>query len=377
MQPINILHIMTRLPVGGVENQLLKVLRSYDRKRLSPLVCSLSNRGEIGKEIEAEGIEVVCLEKLGHKFDRSIVSDLQTLMKEREIKIVRTHQYHANLYGRLAARKAEVPCIVASVHNLYTRDRKLHRRLFNRHLSKNTDRVVAVSSAVKSDILKYDRIPKEKITVIHNGVVIPKIPLTKSKRARAGLGISPGDKVVGTVGRLTYQKGLRHLLEAASTLTDALPGLRLLIVGDGPERGKLEDTARDLGISDKTFFLGMRRDVPELLSAMDVFVLPSLWEGFGNALLEAMAASRPVIASDIPPSREVVGHEKNGLLVPVKDSSAIAASIKRLLRYPSLSERLGDAASKTVAANYTMEATVKKYMSLFSEILKGKGLKGP
>lgn len=373
MQLINILHVISKLPVGGVENQLLMILRKYDRKKLSPLVCSLSDKGEIGKEIEESGIEVIPLNKLRHRFDWTIVKDIYTLIRTRDIKIVRTHQYHANLYGRLAALLAHVPCIIASVHNVYTIDKKIHRRIINKFLARFTDKVVAVSETVKKDILKYDGLTEDKVSVIYNGIDTNKFLNANGNRVRAELGISSEAPVVGTVGRLTLQKGQKYLIDAVSTLREKFPQIVLLFVGDGPLRDELGNHIRALGIDKNAILLGTRRDIPQLLSAMDIFVLPSLWEGLGTALIEAMAAGKPVIATDIPPLKEIVNSEKVGILVPIKDSKAIASSIELLLCNRVLAENLGKSAKERVLSHFTIDITMNKYVSLYENILRGKG----
>lgn len=369
---INILHIMTKIPVGGVENQLLTVLRTYDRNKYLPVVCSMSDKGKIGAEIEEEGIEVVCLNKFKRSFDWTIISDLYRLIKERDIKIVRTHQFHANFYGRVAAILARVPCIIASVHNLYNRDKKIHRRVINWILAGLSDRVVAVSSAVKEDIIKYDHINKKKIMVINNGIDKELFNSQDRSTMRKELGIPPDVHVIGTVGRLTYQKGQKYLIEALACLKDKFSKIRLMLIGDGPLKDELKDYTKSLGMDDDVMFLGTRRDVPALLSAIDIFVLPSLREGLVNSLLEAMAAARPVIASDIKPIREIVDSEAVGILVPVKNSEKMATSIEVLLNDRSLADKIGRAARQKVLASFDIKRTVSMYSSLFDEILEQK-----
>jgi glycosyltransferase involved in cell wall biosynthesis len=372
MYPIKILHIMTRLPVGGVENQLLSILRNYDKSKLSPLVCSLSDKGQIGEEIEREGIEVVCLNKLGHRFDWSIVKDICSLITERSIKVVRTHQYHANLYGRLAAHRAGVPCVVASIHNTYTRDKKFHRRLINRFLARFTDRIVAVSGKVRDDILMYDHIPSDKVEVIHNGVDIDIFSNKDGKVKRREFNIPEDTVVIGTVGRLAEAKGQRYLLEALAVLKVKFPMVRLLIAGDGLLRKELEGYAETLGIKQNVLFLGIRRDIPELLSVMDIFVLPSLWEGLPNALLEAMAGSRPIIAADIAPFREIIDSRDVGILIPPGDSAALAEALRLLLEDRNTRETLGRNAKQKCSLLFDIKAVVSAYTGLFENILKGK-----
>ena len=374
MRPIRILHIMTRLPIGGVENQLLGILRNYDKSRYSPLVCCLSDRGEIGEEIERNGIEVVCLHKLGHRFDWSMVSDIVRLINDHDINVVRTHQYHANLYGRLAAHKAGVPCIVASIHNTYSRDRKYHRRLINWFLARFSDRIIAVSGNVREDILKYDHIPPEKVEVIHNGVDTDLFSDQSGKVKRSEIGIPEDALVIGTVGRLAEAKGQRYILEALAVLKETFPSIRLLIAGDGPLRKELEDFGEALGIKHNVLFLGMRRDIPALLSAMDIFVLPSLWEGLPNALLEAMAVSRPIIAADIPAFREIIDSQDVGILVPPRNSAALAEALNRLIKDQGLRDAMGRNARQKCSSMFDIKSVVKVYTGLFESILRGKNL---
>lgn len=371
-QPINILHVISKLPVGGVENQLLLILKNYDRTKFNPIVCSLLDKGEIGKEIEEAGIEVISLNKLKHRFDPTIVRDICHLIKKRNIKIVRTHQYHANLYGRLAGWLAKVPCIVASIHNVYTRDKKIHRRIINKLLSRFTDKVVAVSETVKHDILMYDGLSEDKVTVIYNGIDINRFSRINGNIIRKEFKIPFDIPVIGTIGRLTFQKGMKYLLEAVSLVKKRSPKIILLIVGDSPIKDELQNYAKALGMDSHVIFTGSRRDVPELLSAMDIFVLPSLWEGLPNALLEAMAAGKPIIATDIPPIREIVNSEKVGILVPPQNCNAIADSIEFLFHNKNFAENLANAARERVFTTFHIKTSVRHYTELFENILRNK-----
>jgi glycosyltransferase involved in cell wall biosynthesis len=372
MKPLNILHVISKLPVGGVENQLLLTLRNYDRTKLKPLVCSLLDKGEIGKEIEDLGIEVISLNKLKHRFDPTIIRDIYNLIKMRNVKIVRTHQYHANLYGRLAAWLAKVPCIVASVHNIYTIDRKPHRRVINRFLAEFTDKIVAVSETVKHDILKYDGLSEDKVTVIYNGIDTVRFSDVDGSIIRKEFNIQSDIPIVGTIGRLTLQKGQKYLIEAISLVKKRFPQIILLIVGDGPMKEELKEYAKSIGLNGHIIFTGSRRDIPALLTAMDIFVLPSLWEGLPNALLEAMAVGKPIIATDILPVREIINSKELGILVPAKDSTAIASSIESLLVNKTFAETLSNNARKRACSDFNIETTVSRYTYLFKKILNNK-----
>ena len=372
MKPITILHVMTKLPVGGVENQLLLLLKHYDKAKLSPTVCSLSGKGEVGKKIEDMGIEVICLNKLEHGFDWTIIRDLVNIMKSNNVEVVRTHQYHANLYGRIAAWLCRVPCIVPSVHNVYTRDRKIHRRILNNLLGRISDKIIAVSEAVKADIMAYDKIPDSRVKVVYNGVDEARFTCVERRSTRSEFNIPEHATVIGTVGRLAAQKGQRHLIESVALLVKEFPELILLIVGDGPEKEALRRTVSEKGLEKQVIFTGSRDDVPDLLAAMDIFVFPSLWEGMPNALAEAMAAGKPVIATDIKPNREVLGPEHAGVFVPIENSMAIASEIARLLRDRQAALLLGSVAQERAFSRFAISATVGAYTDLFGEILGRK-----
>ena len=372
-RPINVLHVISRLPVGGVERQLSAVLRNYDRQKIMPFVCSLSDRGEVGLEIQAMGIELICLNKLGHGFSVSLVSHLIRIMKDKRIDVVRTHQYHANLYGRIAAVICRIPCIVPSIHNVYTRDRKLHRRILNNLLGRLSDAVIAVSEAVKDDVMTYDNIPSGRLRVIYNGIEEVRFTGNTGAEIRSEFNLPENAVIVGSVGRLTTQKGQQYLVEAVASLVKDFPGLRLLMVGDGPDKAVLLRLVREKGLEGRVIFTGSRDDVPHLLAAMDIFVFPSLWEGLPNALVEAMAAGKAIIATNIKPNREVLGSEDAGMFVTSKDSMSIASGIAALIRNRTLARQLGAAAQARAFSRFTVAGTVLAYTTLFEDILSAKG----
>ncbi len=377
MRPFSILHIVSKLSAsGGIGNQLLSLLRKYERETFAPCVCCLGEKGPLAREIENLGIEVVSLGLDFRKgFYPGAVKQIYGLLKEKKVHILRCHGYRSALHGVPAGLIAKVPCMITSYHNIYMpRDAKLNRRVTNKLLSFCADRVIAVSEPVKKDIMKHDRVREEKIMVLHNGVTADRFMSANGHHARHDLDIPTSARIIGTVGRLFAQKGQRFLIEALAILKNDFPDIRLIMVGDGPLRAEFETLSTRLGIRENIIFTGLRRDVPDLLAAMEVFVFPSLWEGFSNALLEAMSAGKPVVASDIPPVREIIASADQAVLVPPKDPSALAEGIRHILNNGEKAKQLGETARRRVYADFTIDITYEKYKNLYLTILRQKGL---
>jgi len=337
---VKILHIVVTLPVGGVENTITRIIEGYQPGEYYPIICCIREGGWLAQSLIKKGYELIVLNRMkSRRFDFLAIKALYQIIRSKQIRIVRTHQYHANLYGRIAAMMARVPCIVASVHNVYTRDRKLHRRMMNFMLALGTDRIVAVSQAVKDDIMKYDKISSDKITVIYNGIPLHEFhtPLSTEK-AREIMHLPSKITLIGSVGRLVQQKGHRYLIEAVQNMKDCC----VVIAGDGPARKDLEGHSVKLNVT--TIFLGSiePKTVPIFLRAIDVFCFPSVWEGFGIALVEAMAAGLPIVASDIAPHREVLADA--GVYAPPRDAAKLAQTLTNITQSPALRESLSQRA---------------------------------
>jgi len=198
--------------------------------------------------------------------------------------------------------------------------------------------------------------------------------MSNGSAVRTEFKIPSSVSVIGIVGRLVHQKGHKYLLEAMVRIKARFPGSMLLIVGDGPLKGELTAYARDRGLGKDVIFAGSRMDIPDLLSAMDIFVFPSFREGLGNALLEAMAAGKPIIATDVAPMREIINSEEVGILVPPKDSDALASAIEVLMSDRVRAEALGGAARRRALSFFDIKNTIDKYTGLFEDIMRRKGM---
>lgn len=374
MEKINILHIYQNSKIGGVQQQLLSLLKAYNREWFHPIFCCLGPKEEIGKEIEGTGIEFIPLNKLRYnRFSPGIVLELHRLMKKKQIHVVRTHRYRSNLYGRLAAFLAGVPVIIASVHDNYRTDKRPKRRIMNRILSKITDKIVAVSEDVKEDIIRYDSIDPSKIEVIPNGIDVERFnPEKNTTDIRKEFSLEEDDIVIGFIGRIVPAKGLEYLLNALPYLKEEFKSIKLLIVGEGSLMEELKERAKKNNIFDNILFIGRRRDIPEILASINIFVMPSIAEGLPNALLEAMAMGKPIVTTEVGGIPEIVKNGFNGLLVPPRDTLSLSKAIKELISNDRLAAKLGQAARDLVYDNLSIKAIAQKWQSLYLSILKEK-----
>jgi glycosyltransferase involved in cell wall biosynthesis len=370
---LNILHVFATLPIGGAEEHLRTVLLNMDAEKFKPLICTIGEPGAIGDEIASLGFPVVSLGRMKKKsWDRLIVKDLRAIIRERKIDLVHAQLYHANMYGRVAALMERVPAIITE-HNVYEKY-KYKRRLVNRFLGKKTSRVIAVSKPVRDYIIKRDSLDPAKVEVIYNGIECERFSRpspAERERARRGLGLGPDIVAVGMISRLARQKGHVFMLRALGEAKKQAPGIKLIVAGDGPLRDELAGEAKRLGLMGDVVFLGARRDVPAILKALDIYAMPSLWEGHPMALLEAMSTGLPVVASRVGGVPDVVEDGVNGILIVPEDAFALASRMVELAKNPELRERLGKEAGVLVGERFSAKAMVERMERLYVEVVKG------
>ena len=366
---INVLHVVSKLTVGGVEKTVFQEITGYDKNKFRGSACCIMEGGEIAEALKGEGVKVEVLHKMkGHGFDWGIIKALYRLIKKDNIHVLRTHQYHPNLYGRIAGALAGVPAIVPTFHNSYVSPNKpkFHRRLLNYMLGFASHAMVPVSQFIASELVKYDRADPEKIRVIYNGIKTDDFNVEISKGEARNIFDLPYDHtIVGCVGRLADGKGHRYLIESVS----GVENITVAICGDGPLMSDLKNLARHYKVN--CIFTGKLsyRQVPEFMKSLDIYCSPSLWEGFGMGLIEAMAAGLPVIASDLPSHAEITGEA--GILFTAGNAEELKKSILQLIEDRQLRDLLIRNA-KERAELFSLENTVKLYEKLFEEILKSK-----
>jgi glycosyltransferase involved in cell wall biosynthesis len=372
---VKVLYVFAALPVGGAEEVLVTEVEGLDRTLFEPLVCVLSEKGPVGEMIESRGIPVVALHRMkSHRFDHRIIRDLYRLIKDEKAEVVHTHLYDGNKYGRLAGGLARVPCLISHYHNVYPR-RRTKYHLINWILSYLNDRIIAVSQAVKESVVAYDRISPRKIQVIYNGIDLSRFKGDfKGAEVRQMFGVKPGDFLIGIVARLEEQKGHIYLFRALRHLIPEFPRIKVLVVGEGTLRSALESQVRQMGLSEQVLFLGTRKDIPEILASLDLFVLPSLWEGFGLAIVEAMAMGIPVVATAIGGVDEVIRTGQDGLLIPPGEVPSLVAALRGGILDPQKYRGMGQQGKKTAGQKFTQAHHLLQLQDLYLEVLAQKGI---
>jgi glycosyltransferase involved in cell wall biosynthesis len=359
------------LGTGGTQRHLQQVLALLDPARFEAEVLTLRSGGEVEGELRAGGVSVRSL-GVGRRLSspstlRAIVATARLLRRAR-IDVVHGYQWRPALVGALAGRLAGVPLRLASKRSPTGDDPQAGRAW--RHIARQVDTVIVNADALRVE--GEQRGMRCRWVLLQNGVDTEHFRLPPADaQARAALGLDPRRPVVGTIGRLEDRKGHDQLLRAAGQMLAGANGRRpqLVIVGDGPLRESLADQARTLGVADSMRFEGTVADVRPVLAAMDVFVLPSRAEGMSNALMEAMAGARPVVATAVGGNTEVVTDGETGLLVPPADPAAIARAVDGLLRDPERASRLGAAARQFVTRHFGARARVAELERLYEERL--------
>ncbi|MFN8548549.1 MAG: glycosyltransferase [Candidatus Eisenbacteria bacterium] len=362
-----VLHVITTLESAGAQVQLVDLIDRLRDSRYDSAIAYL-----IGDAGIARGVCPLVDLSRGGRFDPLSAFALARYLRRERIDLVHTHLVHAGIVGKLAARLTGVRAVVTTRH--YARELKsgsLVYRLEDR-LTRGADRVIAVSQSVRSHLLRERIADADRIEVIPNGVdfaFFDRARLPEQKReSREG-------RVLGTVGRLHPQKGQDDLLRAFAILSSRYPDLRLEIVGEGPLRPALQGLTRELGVENRVSFLGIltREALRARLAAWELFALPSRWEAFGIALLEAMAMELPVVASAVEGIAELVSHEVNGRLVPPNDPGALAAEFERLLLRPEEAREMGRRAREEALSRFDLAAAASRLVATYDQLLALRG----
>jgi sugar transferase (PEP-CTERM/EpsH1 system associated) len=364
---MRILHFIDSLGIGGTENGLANVIEGT-RGRIEHIVACVRQAGAVADRLRAGGTEVIVLGKTDGN-DVRLPLRMMRLCRQLSPDIVHTRNW-GTIEGIVAARLTRVRVVIHGEHGREAADPEGKNRLRNRTrrlLAPLANRVVTVSEQLRRWLVSDVGIAGDKIALLRNGVDVHRFqPLGKDRAVRrAAYGLGPSDIVAGTVGRLDPVKNQLALLEALAVLRGEHRDLRVLIVGDGPERAALQRAVVERRLDGAARLLGMRDDVPELLGLMDLFVLPSVAEGLCNTMLEAMAAGLPVIATAVGGNPELVADGRSGQLIAPLDPNALAQAIARYATDPNLRRQHGTAGRARAVEEFALDAMVARYAEMY------------
>lgn len=374
----NILFIHQNMETGGAEEVKSILINNIDKEKFNVSLCCIGEKGEIGQELSDKGFYVRALKKSWRLHNISSTFALLKLIKQSKPDIVHTCLFYANYHGRIAAKLAKVPIIVSEEQNVDKWKKKyLVFLLIDWLLSKVTDRIIACSQAVKDFVLQNEKIETDKLLFVPNTFDLKKFVNHSSidkENIKRALGLSDKDRIIGTVGSFSLQKGHTYLIKAMKEIVRNEPSCKLLMVGAGPLENELRKKVDKLGLNRQIIFTGLRRDIFNLLSILEIFILPSLWEGLPLVSLEAMAMAKPVVASQIPGITEVVIDGENGILVPPKNSNLLAKAILNLLKDSDRSKKMGEHGKARVLKYYNPQTYVSKIETLYETLSSEKRL---
>jgi glycosyltransferase involved in cell wall biosynthesis len=364
-----VLHLITSLDRGGAEQYLLALTRRLDRSRFQPEVAYLTGRGELVREFIQLSIPVHFIAARA-RIDPFALWRLTELIRERGYDLVHTHLFRADIYGALATAMTGSTPLVATRHN----DDRFFLNplvaLVHYLISLRQATIIAISDHIARFTLACGVSSATKVRRVYHGLDVDLFDReAQSSAVRESLGVTDDAFLLMTVGRLTDQKGHRFLVEAMPALRAVIPGIRLVIVGEGELAAGLRTLAHKLGVADRVVFAGLRRDVPALLRSTDAFVLPSIWEGFGIVLLEAMAAHKPIIASRVSTVPEIILDQETGLLVPPGDVSALVQAVTTIERDPGRARLMGEQGRQRLEQHFSLDAMLSQTESIYAQVL--------
>jgi glycosyltransferase involved in cell wall biosynthesis len=348
---------------------LIALLKAIPRDTYDISVVTLKAKGVYAWELEEAGIPVHCLGK-AHKIDPTAFIRLLIFLRRERPDLLNTHLWTADFWGRLAAILCGVRRIVVTEQNVDVWKSRT-RRLVDRALFVFTDAVICVGEEVQKFYVREVGVPAEKTVVIPNGIDLSRFAGHASPgTVRGKHGLGPEEFLFACAARLHPQKAHPVLFEAVRLLREqGAPAFRVLLVGDGPQRPALEELAGRLGVLREVVFLGARTDVPQILADADGFVLSSDYEGTSLAILEAMAASLPIVATDVGANSSVVGDGVAGFIVPPQEPGALADAMLRLLRDREAARAMGKRGREVVRARYSIESATRATLGLFDRLL--------
>jgi glycosyltransferase involved in cell wall biosynthesis len=371
-RPLNVLQVCDHLGwdgsrMHGVKRLFAWMIPRFDRTRFNVSLVSLRKRDVSEETLDALGIDIEYLHR--SRFDPGTLTALLKVIDRRKIDILHLHGYGATTFGRLAGAMRRIPVILHEHANLT--DTPWFQKVADRLLEPYTDIALAVSASTAAFVRDARLVRPERIRIVYLGAPAEEFGRERTPSdvaaARQSLGIPPQATAVGTVTRLHDSKGNRYLVEAAATVVRERPDARFYLVGEGPLRAELEQQARGLGLGDRFVFAGFMRDVATAWTAFDICAFPSLWEGTPLTVFEALAAGKPIVATDADGLAEVLVAGRTARIVPKADAPALAREIIRLIDAPDERARLA-AEARLAGREYDITTFVRKMERLYTAL---------
>jgi len=371
VEKIHVMQVTFGMGIGGMERVIMDLCRYVDPDRYRFSICCTHVRGPLADQMEAEGVPVIFLENQTRWAKRLRGLELARIFKRSDVDILHTHHMPAFIDSFVATRFTRVPVFINTDH---CKDYPIarHWALLEKVASQFADEVVAVSHRTRDELIRFEGIAPEKISVIYNGINIKLTRKTPPEELRKEFGFTNGDTVIGTVGRLEDQKGLDLLLASIPHVLRQFPQTRFMIVGGGSKEQELKRLASELKISEHVIFTGWRGDAVDLIQVFDGFVSTSRFEGMPMVLLEAMALSKPIVATSVGGVSEVVKDGFNGMLVNSRDPEDVAKALLELISNRRSAEQMGYNGRIRYEESFTAEAMATSYDKLYRKYLDRK-----
>ncbi len=378
MKRIRVLEMIDQPFLGGGQINLLSIAENLDPSAFEVFVCS-RDKGPLIDSLREKNIKFFSV-PFSKKLNRRIIRNIVEILNHNRIDILHTHGGIAGFYGRWAARESRTSVVVHTLHGIHY----LHYRnplkkyiyiLMERYFSRFTDALIFVSDEDRKRGSELKLASEEKMFVVKNGIDFLHLE-RKSQRhkdvmaKKKELGLPPEARIIGTIARLHRQKGLPVLLKAVKTITERFPEIKVLIIGEGPERKKIEQKVEQLKIDPWIWLMGERKDAVELLGIFDLFVLSSLWEGLPYVLLEAGFYGKPVVASDINGVRSIIRHGETGILFPPGCPQKMAQAVVNLLNNQEKAQQLGNRLKEEVIPDFSLSGMVQSVQHLYKNLIK-------
>jgi glycosyltransferase involved in cell wall biosynthesis len=369
-RPLNVLQVCDHLGwdgsrMHGVKRLFAWMIPRFDKTRFNVSLVSLRKRDVSEETLDALGIEIEYLHR--SKFDPATLPALLKIIDRRQVDVLHLHGYGATTFGRLAGAIRGIPTILHEHANLT--DTPWFQKVADRLLEPYTDLAIAVSESTAEFVRQARRVRPERVKVVYLGAPLDEFGVHRTageiEAARAGLGIAPGEFAVGTITRLHESKGNSYLVDAAATVLAERPRARFYLVGEGPLRPALEAQAQAYGLGHRFVFVGFAKDVAAVLSAFDLSVFPSLWEGTPLTVFEALAMGKPIVATDADGLLDVLRADDTACIVPRRDAAALAAAIIWMIDHPEERARFA-AAAAAAGRRFGIDAFVRKMERLYT-----------